>query len=41
MNHNDYAMKLISIHPNLEKTWKLKDKIPDFYRSATLETASK
>lgn len=39
MNPYDYAMKLISIHPDLEKAWKLKDEIADFYRSATLETA--
>lgn len=41
MNPYDYAMKLISIHPDLEKAWKLKDEITDFYRSATLETAPK
>lgn len=41
MNPYDYAIKLISIHLDLGKAWKLKDEIADFHRSATLETAPK
>ena len=39
MNPYDYAMKLISIHPDLEKAWKLKDVIAGFYCSCTLKNA--
>ncbi|MFR6360731.1 transposase [Amedibacterium intestinale] len=39
MNPYDYAMKLISIHPDLEKAWKLKDEIAGFYCSCTLKNA--
>jgi transposase len=39
MNPYDLAKKLVSIHPDLEKAWELKDEVNDFYRTNTIDTA--
>lgn len=39
MNPYDYANALVSIHPDINKAWELKDELTDFYVSNTLETA--
>lgn len=41
LNPYDFAMKLVSIHPDIETAWNLKDEVAEFYRSSTLKTASK
>ncbi len=39
LNPYDIAKKLVSIHPDLDKAWELKDEVNDFYRSNTIDTA--
>ena len=39
MNPYDYANALVSIHPDINTAWELKDELTDFYVSNTLETA--
>ena len=39
MNPYDIAQKLISIHPDINKAWELRDEVTDFYVSNTVKTA--
>lgn len=39
LNPYDIAQKLISIHPDIERAWELKDEVTDFYVSNTVKTA--
>ena len=39
LNPYDIAQKLVSIHPDINKAWELKDEVTDFYVSNTVKTA--
>ena len=39
LNPYDIAQKLVSIHPDINKAWELKDEVTDFYVSNTIKTA--
>lgn len=39
LNPYDIAQKLVSIHPDINKAWELKDEVTDFYVSNTIQTA--
>ena len=39
LNPYDIAQKLVSIHPDINKAWELKDEVTDFYVSNTIKKA--